>query len=164
MNVHNLAQKTTWILGSVALEIFPYYLKNFSIPGITFNHPEVYSRASSKVFFVADNINFNEMSCSIILDEDYKTYFELMSKVFNQFDPETGTFRTQEFDLFVILQNQKGNDLFKIEFHNARLSSIGDIELTTEGDEVTNSLDVSFVYDYYEICDLEALAKGGLKI
>lgn len=162
MNTHNLAQQTTWLLGSVALDIFPYYLKSFSIPGINFNHPEVYSRASSKVFFVADNINFNELSCTILIDENYRDYFELMNKVFKQFDPESGTFRNQEFDLFVLLQNQMGNDLFKIEFYNARLSSIGDIELTTEGDMVTNTLTVSFVYDYYEICDLDNLAKGGI--
>lgn len=164
MNIHNYAQKTTWMLGSDQLELTPTYLKDFSLPGLQFSHPEVYSRPSSKVFFVADNISFNNFSCTILIDEYYKVYFELIHKIMRQFDPETGRFATQEYDIFVMLQDQKGHDVFKVTFHNARLSSIGDISLATDDDAASNTLDVEFVYDYYTIDELENLAKSGLKL
>lgn len=162
MNIHNLAQKTTWMLGSNKLELFQVYLQEFSLPGVSFNHPEVYSRPSSKVYLVADSITYNNLSTTILLDENYKVYFELMQKVLAQFNPETGAFSSQVFDLFVILQDQKGHDIFKVNFNNARISSIGDISLSTQGDEPFNTLTVDFVYDYYTIENLERLASEGI--
>lgn len=162
MNIHNLAQKTTWMLGSNKLELFQIYLQEFSLPGVSFNHPEVYSRPSSKVYLVADSITYNNLSTTILLDENYKVYFELMQKVLAQFNPETGAFSSQVFDLFVILQDQKGHDIFKVNFNNARISSIGDISLSTQGDEPYNTLTVDFVYDYYTIENLERLASEGI--
>lgn len=162
MNIHNLAQKTTWMLGSNKLELFQVYLQEFSLPGVSFNHPEVYSRPSSKVYLVADSITYNNLSTTILLDENYKVYFELMQKVLAQFNPETGAFSSQVFDLFVILQDQKGHDIFKVNFNNARISSIGDISLSTQGDEPYNTLTVDFVYDYYTIENLERLASEGI--
>lgn len=163
-NTHNFAQKTTWILGSNKLNLFPLYLQDFSIPGINFNHPKVNSRPSIAVNFVADSITFNDLSCTILIDEHYRNYFEIMKKVFDQNDVEKGTFTNQEFDLFVLLQDQKGHDVCKIDFYNARISSIGDIQLATNDDSTENTLQVDFVYDYYLIDNLQKLATTGLTV
>ena len=59
--------------------------------------------------------------------------------------------------------NQKGKNVFTINFFNCRFTSIGDITLSTQGDETYNTLNVSIRYDYYKIENLKELAQKGLQ-
>ena len=52
------------------------------------------------------------------------------------------------------MKNQKGKNVFTINFFNCRFTSIGDITLSTQGDETYNTLNVSIRYDYYKIENL----------
>ena len=108
-------------------------------------------------------MSFNECSFDLLIDENYRMYFEIMDIVFKQFNPENGTFANQEFDFFVNLKNQKGKNVFTINFFNCRFTSIGDITLSTQGDETYNTLNVSIRYDYYKIENLKELAQKGLQ-
>lgn len=163
MNLNNLAQKTAWEAGSNKLQLANLYIQNFSIPGISFSHPDIYAHSSVKIGLVADNMSFNECSFDLLIDENYRMYFEIMDIVFKQFNPENGTFANQEFDFFVNLKNQKGENVFTINFFNCRFTNIGEISLSTQGDETYNTLNVSIRYDYYKIENLKELAQKGLQ-
>ena len=163
MNLNNLAQKTAWEAGSNKLQLANLYIQNFSIPGISFSHPDIFAHSAVKIGLVADNMSFNECSFDLLIDENYRMYFEIMDIVFKQFNPENGTFANQEFDFFVNLKNQKGENIFTINFFNCRFTSIGDITLSTQGDETYNTLNVSIRYDYYKIENLKELAQKGLQ-
>ena len=158
INQNNLAQKTTWYCGSSKLNLMLKMTQNFNIPGITFNHPQAYNHNSAVVNIVADNITFNSLSCEVLIDENYKVYFEIMKKIFDQFNPKSGSFANQEFDWFTMLTNNKGNDLFKIDYHNCRFESVSDVSLTTQGDESYNTMNIDIKYDYFTIDNLDKLA------
>ena len=160
INRNNLAQKTTWYCGSSKLDLMLKMTQDFSIPGINFNHPQVFNHSSAPVNFVADNITFNSLTCEVLIDENYKVYFEVMKKIFDQFNPTNGTFATQEFDWFTILTNNKGNDIFKIDYYNCRFESVSDVTLTTQGDESFSIMSIGIKYDYFLINDLDKLASN----
>ena len=108
MILNNLAQKTAWEAGSNKLQLANLYIQNFSVPGISFSHPDIFAHSAVKIGLVADNMSFNECSFDLLIDENYRMYFEIMDIVFKQFNPENGTFANQEFDFFVNFKNQKG--------------------------------------------------------
>ena len=163
MNLNNLAQKTAWEAGSNKLQLANLYLQNFSIPGISFSHPDIYAHPAARLGLVADSISFNECSLDLLIDENYRMYFEIMDTVFKQINPENGTFANQEFDFFVNLKNQKGENVFTVNFFNCRFTSVSDITLSTQGDETYNTLSVSLRYDYYKIENLKELTQKGLQ-
>lgn len=151
INRNNLAQKSTWYCGSSSLDLMLKMTQDFGIPGLNFNHPELYNHSTAAVNFVADNITFNSLSCDVLIDENYKVYLEVMRKVFDQFNPENGTFASQEFDWFTTLTNNKGNDIIRIDYYNCRFESIGDITLSTQGDETFSTMSIGIKYDYFFI-------------
>ena len=163
MNLNNLAQKTCWEAGSNTLQLCNLYIQNFAIPGISFSHPDIYGHNSVKIGLVSDNMSFDEMSFDLLLDENYRVYFEILDVVFKQFNPENGSFANQEFDFFVNMKNQKGENVFTINFYNCRFTNIGQITLSTQGDETYNTLNVSMRFDYFKIENLKDLAQKGLQ-
>lgn len=153
MNINNYAQKTNYTAGSSDLEIMQLYLTTVNIPGITLSHPELGGRSGAKLNVTGDTLTFNVLSFEMIVDEDFKVYHELMQKINDNINPESGSFASTEFDFWVEINNSKGNFLFKMEFYNCRIESIGDIQLDSQDDitEYTMSMDIK--YDYYKIIE-----------
>ena len=151
MNYNNLAQKTNFTAGSDQLDLIPFYLTSVNVPGINLSHPELGGRSGTRLNLTGDNITYNALSFEMLVDEDFNIYHEFMDKINENIDPESGTFESVEFDFWVEINNSKGNKLFKMEFYNCRIESIGDIQLDTQDDitEYTMSVDVKF--DYYKI-------------
>lgn len=150
MNYGNLAQKTNYTLGSHKLDLGPIYLQSVNIPGINFSHIETSTRSGARLTVTGDTLTFNNLSFEMLIDEDFKVYFEFMDKVFKNVNPENGTFASQEFDLWLQFHNNKGNPLFKLNFYNCRIETISDISLDNMSDEVVNTLAVDIKYDYFK--------------
>lgn len=150
MNYNNLAQRTNYTAGSAQLELAPFYLTTVNIPGISFGHPEISSRAG-KFSVTGDTLVYNALSFEMLIDEDFKLYHEFMDKVFKNVNSETGTFASQEFDFWVQINNSKGNKLFKIEFFNCRVESVADIMMDAQDEMTEHTMSVDLRYDYFKI-------------
>lgn len=151
MNYNNLAQKTNYLAGSDKLELMPFYLTSVNVPGINFSHPEIGGRYGTRLNVTGDTLVYNPLSFEMLIDEDFKIYHEFMDKVFKNINPESGSFATQEFDFWIQLNNSKGNKLFKIEFYNCRVESIGDITMDAQDEITEHSMNVDIKYDYFKI-------------
>lgn len=151
MNYNNLAQKTNYVAGSDKLDLLPFYLTTVNLPGINLSHPEVGGRSGSRLNLTGDTLTYNSLSFEMLIDEDFNLYHEFMDKVFANIDPEDGTFDNVEFDFWVEVNNSKGNKLFKIEFSNCRIESVGDVLLDTQDDITEYTMSVDVKYDYYKI-------------
>ena len=57
------------------------------------------------------------------------------------------------------MKNQKGENVFTINFYNCRFTNIGQITLSTQGDETYNTLNVSLRFDYFKIENLKDLSR-----
>ena len=150
MNYNNLAQKTNYIAGSDKLELLPFYLYSVNIPGINFAHPEISGRSGARLNLTGDALTYNGLSFEMLVDEDFKIYHEFMDKIDNNINPVDGTFASQEFDFWIQINNNKGNKIFKLEFYNCRIESIGDIQLDSQDDISEYPLTVEIKYDYYK--------------
>ena len=84
------------------------------------------------------------------VDEDFQIYHEFMDKVLKNVEPETGKFQNEEFDFWIEINNSKGNKLFKVEFYNCRIESIGDIQLDSQDDAPEHTMSAEIKYDYYK--------------
>ena len=151
MNDNNLAQHINFIVGSDELDLSPQYLQTVNLPGISFSHIETGTTYNAKLHLQADTATFNNLDLNILLREDFSNYRELIDKAFSLYDPETGTFRQKDFNLFIINNNLKGNFLFKVDYYGCKIESIGDIDLSSNDDSIPVTINCSIVYDYYKI-------------
>lgn len=151
MNYNNLAQKTNFVAGSDKFDILPFYLTSVNIPGINFGYPEVGGRGSARLNLASDTITYNALSFEVLIDEDFNVYHEFMDKVVQNISVERASFADNTFDFWVEVNNSKGNKLFKIEFYNCRVESIGDVLLETQDDITEHTMSVEIKYDYYKM-------------
>jgi hypothetical protein len=88
---------------------------------------------------------------TILLKEDYSNYREVIEKAFSLYNPENGTFKQKDFNLFIINNNLKGNYIFKVDYFGCKIESIDDIDLSTNDDSVPVTFSCAITYDYYLI-------------
>lgn len=157
MNYGNIAQKTNFLCGSDELDFGPLFVQSFAIPGINFSHTDIAgSRHGAKLHIQGDSCTYNNLNLNLLIDEDFKSYFDFYDKVMKGFNPREGKFANQEFNFWITVTDLKGYPLFKTEFFSCRIESIGDIELTTTDDSTANTLSIDIVYDYYTISKIQS--------
>ena len=157
MNYNNLAQKTNFLCGSNELEFGPMYLQSFALPGMSFSHPEIGgSRFGAKLHTQADSVSYSDLTFSLLIDEDFKVYHEFFDKVMRGFNPECDKFANQEFNFWVIVTDNKGYPLFRTDYYSCRITSIGDLDLSTNEDTVFNTLSVTINFDYYKVSKMNS--------
>ena len=149
-NINNFAQPTNFLCGSGDLDLTQIYCTSVSLPGFNLNNPFVTSGGGSPLNLGGDNIIYNPLSLSLIIDEDYEIYFEFITKLQDSISSTTGIFADRAFDFFINITNAKGITLFKVNFVNARLQSMGDLNLDTSSDETEILLPIELVYDRIE--------------
>jgi hypothetical protein len=151
MNYNNLAQKTNYTAGSDAFPLLPFYLTTVNIPGISFSYPEMGNRIGTALSAAGDTLKYNGLSFEMLIDEDFGIYHEFMDHIHKNINVESGTFADNTFDFWVEVTNSKGKNLFKIEFYNCRIETIGDIQLDTQDDITEYTLSIDLQFDYYKI-------------
>ena len=144
----NLADVSQFLVGSDTLKLTPFFIKNFTIPSIAFAHPSLQTRSGVVLHSGADAIDFNDLSLDVMLDSNFKTYFELLDISFSEVDWEHDTFATPEFDLWVQVLNPNKELLFRVDFKNCRIASLGELNLDPSA-ELGASISVGIVYDYW---------------
>lgn len=144
----NLADVSQFLVGSDTLKLTPFFIKNFTIPSIAFAHPSLMTRSGVALHTGADSIDFNDLSLDIMLDSGFQTYFELLDLAMQEVNFEQDTFSTPTFDLWVQILNSNKEILFRVDFKNCRIASIGEIALDPSA-ELGASLNIGVVYDYW---------------
>ena len=149
-NYNNLAQRINYLMGSFELNLPMQYIQTTALPGINFSHIELTSGYGARINAQADTMSFNSLNLTLLLDENFKNYRELMERAFSSYNPENGTFAQRDFNIFLLNNNLKGNFLFKVDFFNCKIESIDDIDLTVNDDAIPVTFSVTIKYDYYK--------------
>lgn len=153
MNYHNFSQKTNFIGGSDKFENMIFYMTTANIPGVTFTHPEIGGRFSSKVYLASDTMSHNNLSFEFLIDEDFLIYKDFMRWIKLSFKSTEGTFNDEPFTFWLQINNSKGNAVLNFEFYNCRIENIGDINLNVQEDTTEHTMSVDIKFDYFEIVE-----------
>ena len=154
-NINNLAQKTNFIAGSNTLKIAPIFVTTVSIPAMTLSHPEIGGRFGSKLHISSDYATFNQISLECLIDEDFRILSEILKNIRDNYSPKNGTFTNNSFDFWLQLNNSKGNPILRFDFENVRITSFGEINLTTQDDTNSGTFSIDLMYDYYDLVEFE---------
>jgi len=102
-----------------------------------------------------DSLTFNDLSLTIICDEDLKAYKEIYSYLILSANPNTGRLNISDsvFDCYLDLTTNKNNVKHKLHFYNAFIKSVSDIQLestTSEGEAPTFTAEMAYSFFTFE--------------
>ena len=155
LNIRNYSQKTNFMCGSIALELLPFYVTSINIPGITPSLQTVGGRDGASLSMSPANVTYSSLSMEVLIDEDYSIFKEIVSHV--HVKPEMGTFENKYFDFWMVVTNDMGKVVMKIEYYSCLIESIGDVMLAANDDTTENTFSVDIKFDYYKIITGEGL-------
>lgn len=154
-NANNISQKTNFILGSSQIPKTIFMVQTVSIPSISVSHPTgIGGRFGVQLKVGADNSEYSDVTFTILVDEDLIVFKELMKLMQKQVQPGTGVFEDLDWEFWLQANNNKGHELFRIDFVHSRLASIGDISLDSMDDSI-GTMDITISYDYYVLSERE---------
>lgn len=98
-----------------------------------------------------DSLTFNNLSLSVLCDNNLDTLKKVLKHIFTIKDPETGEIEIHKTPFTSVLHilTNKGNFNKKIIFYDCWIQNISDIQLTTlnnEDEVITFNLDIIFSY------------------
>jgi hypothetical protein len=131
--------------------IFQIQVQGFGLPGITLGvmHGQSYKITSYDI--IGSTIAFNDLVCTVILDETMDSYFELYRWLMDLVNPEGPNpipyDQLQTSAQLHILSNNKGDQKVELSFYDIFPVSILDIPFTTTDSGESNiTFQVTFKY------------------
>ena len=153
MNVSkNFALDTSIYFGSTLFDDETVYnVQNVNLPGLDFSHPQISSRTGAMFNATADQVTFNDLSLTILLDEDFNIWLKLMSMAFSMVNVPDADFTKNEGDSFILITDSLGNVKLKVWYRNSKIMSVGDLNYSSSNENMNIVLDLMLKYDYMDI-------------
>ena len=129
---------------------FSFFAQSVSHPGISANAAEVpYSQISS-VPQIADKLTYDQLTATILIDEDMETYKEIVDwmkwNVENN-DPGVTDEKSHFADLTLNIYDSKNNKVLNIIYRDAHPINVGEITMFSNTDAIV-LLNVAVVFRF----------------
>ena len=149
INSRNYSQPTNYQCGSETLNLVPFYATEITLPGVTTTIQEISGRQGALVNMSPATMTYNPLSITVVLDEDYKVWQDIMSNI--NINVQDGTFENKYFDFWITVNDDMGNTVMKIEYHSCTIESVGDLSLSSKDDMTEQTFTIDIKYDWFEI-------------
>jgi hypothetical protein len=128
-----------------------FFCQEAGIPGYNLGNIDV-GYQSMKDKRPGDSIDFEDLTLTIICDEDLNAFKEVYNYLKLAHHPVTNALEVQQemFDAYLLLTTNKNNVQHKLHFVDAWIQSVGAIQLQTISSEDNNiTFPVTIRYNYY---------------
>lgn len=150
MRTLNFAQTTNFIAGSPQFEGMEFFIQKVDLPGLSFELPSSHSQGMIHNH-PSDSYSHGDLTFTALLDEDYELYNMFYNEMLRCKDSTNPSYAQRYFDLYIQVNNNKGNPLFTVNFHNCLLQSIGDVSLDTTDNGVVQTISIQIKYDWHDV-------------
>jgi hypothetical protein len=139
-----------------------FFAQRVTIPGIS-SSPVIVPSPVNKFFETPDELQYNNLDLSFIIDENMKNYIEVFNWMTNiTFPQSTDQFKRVKAskdglvsDISITVLNSHKNPNVKINFKDCFPISLSEINMdTTNQDVVYPEASVTFQYNWFEIVSL----------
>lgn len=103
-------------------------------------------------YIPGDSIQFDPLTLTVLLDEDYEIFKSLITEIFSLVNPKTGKMASPErFDGILSFHDPKNRVLFKLVFKDCWISGFSAMDRDVKGDDTPTVIQLSLIYDSFEI-------------
>lgn len=128
-----------------------FFCLEVTMPSITIGTMEIpYQSMTRKI--PGNSLTYDNLTCTIIIDENLKTIEDILSTLRMTHDPETNEYTIDPitFDGFLFLTTNKNNPQYKIWFRDMWLETFSELQfMSTTTDENPITTTCGFRFNYY---------------
>jgi hypothetical protein len=129
-------------------------VQEVNIPGVTLGQMDL-NWQSMKDKRTGDSMEFNDLTLSVLIDEDLQTFKELFNALILAHNPHTNVLEVQQqmFDGYLSLLTNKNNFQHNLHFYDAWIKSVDDIQLshqTSEDEQLLVTMQICYNYYLFE--------------
>ncbi len=150
MKTLNFAQSTNFIAGCPQFGGMEFFIQKASLPGISFTLPTSSSQGMVH-HHPTDSYSHGDLTITALLDEDFELYNMFYNEMLKCKDSTNPSYAQRYFDLYIQVNNNKGNPLFTVTFHNCLIQTIGDVDLDTTDSSVSQTINITITYDWHDV-------------
>lgn len=151
MNTRNFQRDTQIEFGTRLFgEITSYNVQTVMIPGIDTTNIEIPNRGVMAEL-QGDQILFQDLSLTLLVDEDLNTWKDLMKHMFDHIQLPSGHFELNQANSWITIRDSAGKIMLNLVFHGSNITSVSGMSYDTTGEDTEITLDISIRYDYYSI-------------
>lgn len=151
MSTRNFTHNSNFIFGTNLFgEETTYAIQECTLPGVTFSHIDI-GRQSVMGHMQGDTLVYNDLSISIIIDEELKTWKEIVQSMQQMRNPVDGNGKIIEKMGWLEIHDDNTNKILKLDFVGMMLESIDDLQYSTNSEDEIITCSIGLKYDYYTI-------------
>ena len=130
-----------------------YAIQSCNLPGLSFTHIMTATRGVS-AYIQGDTITYTDLNIEIIVDEELKTWKDIVGSMQKMRDPVTSSGELIEKISWLEIHDDNSKLILKLYFQGSKIESIGDLQYLSTGEDEILILPCTIKYDYYTIEDL----------
>lgn len=152
-NLRNFSKDTQIQFGTKLFgDEVSYNVQMVVLPGL--DTANIETRASGVQGWIqGDSIDFQDLTLSVIVDEDINTWKSVMKQMLTHVNVKTGRFERLEADSWVQVMNSSGEVVLKLKFINSSIINIGTLTYDSTGEDAIMTFDIVMQFDWFEIVD-----------
>jgi len=164
-NKRNLATSTNIVFGSTLLDSEEYYIRETTLPGITFTSPEVYAPNSpfhTSVQVEPDTVQYDPLEVTLLVDEDLEIWKTVINKSKMACNGDLNTELKDRSRSWILIKDSNGNTRKKIVFRDCVITMIGSLDYSSADNDDLLTLPLTITYSEFDIEDINppTLRKG----
>jgi len=125
-----------------------YAIQECPLPGLSFSHIQIGAR-SVLGNVQGDTLNFNDLTISLIIDEELKVWKEIVQKMLKMRNPENSLGEQIQKYSYLEIHDDNSKEVLKLEFIDCTIESIDDLMYNTTSQDEVITCSVTIKYDYY---------------
>lgn len=136
------------------LKTVEYNIQKINIPGLSISPVEIKTMFGS-LFQKGDNVKFEPIKASVIIDEEFKTFKELYDCIVKSVNPITGVIVPNHttYNIKMSILNNFNIPIIILNFKEAWISSFGDKDMDFVASEDMTT-QISIIYNSYEFISI----------
>lgn len=132
---------------------FTFFIQDGGIPGFSLGQIDI-PHVSQRFPRPGDNITFNPLSLTLLVDEDLQSYLELYKMLIEMKNPETAQIQEWDKSTFtgiLAITTNKNNIHYIITFYDCWVSSVTDLIFSTTNEDQPLTFNIDIYYSYFKI-------------
>ena len=153
-NKRNLATSSNIVFGSTLLAEEEYFIREVSLPGMTFTSPETYAPGvftNTSLQLEPDTIQYDPLEVTILVDEDLEIWRSITNKAKMACNGELNTEVQDKSRSWLFIKDSNGNTKKEIVFRDCVITMISSLDYSSADNDDPLTMSVTITFSEFEI-------------
>ena len=155
-NKRNLATSSNIVFGSTLLAEEEYFIREVSLPGMTFTSPETFAPNTpfhTSLQLEPDTVQYDPLDITVLVDEDLEIWKSIVNKAKMSCNGELNTEVQDKSRAWIFIKDSNGNTRKEIVFRDCVITMIGSLDYSSADEDDALTMGLTLTFSEFEIIE-----------